>query len=61
VIGQESTVKAAMTCDYALGLATFLNDPQMAFVGPKEGEKMFREMLQNTREYLPKGWEEALG
>jgi alpha-galactosidase len=60
VIGQENTVKAAMTCDYSLGLATFLNDPQMAFVSPKDGEKMFREMLQNTKEYLPKGWEGAL-
>jgi alpha-galactosidase len=60
VIGQENTVKAAMTCDYTLGLATFLNDPQMAFVGPKDGEKMFREMLQNTKEYLPKEWEKAM-
>jgi alpha-galactosidase len=60
VLAQESTVMAAMTCDYALGLATFLNDPQMAFVGPKDGENMFREMLKNTKAYLPKGWEEAL-
>ncbi len=56
VIGQESTVKAAMTCDYSLGLATFLSDPQLAAVSPQDGERMFREMLQNTREYLPKAW-----
>jgi galacturan 1,4-alpha-galacturonidase len=60
VIGQENTVKAAMTCDYYLGLATFLNDPQMAAVSPNDGEKMFREMLQNTMEYLPKGWRDVV-
>ncbi len=60
VIGQENTVKAATNCDYALGLATFLNDPQMAAVGPKDGEKMFREMLQNTKEYLTKKWKDSL-
>ena len=60
VIGQENTVKAAMTCDYTLGLATFLSDPQMAAIGPKDGEKMFREMLQNTRGYLPGEWDSVL-
>jgi hypothetical protein len=49
-------VKAAMTCDASLGLATFLNDPQLSALGPQEGERMFWEMIQNTREYLPKGW-----
>ena len=59
VLGQENTVMAAMACDYDLGLATFLNDPQLSFVAPQDGERMFREMLQNTKEYLPKGWDAA--
>ncbi len=56
VIGQENTVKAAMTCDYSLGLATFLGDPQLSAISPQDGERMFREMLQNTRDSLPRGW-----
>ncbi len=60
VTGQESTVQAAMTCDYSLGLATFLFDPQLSFISPSDGERMFREMLQNTKDYLPKEWEDAL-
>ena len=57
VTGQENTVKAAMTCDYSLGLATFLSDPQLSAMDPREGERMFGEMLQNTREYLPGAWD----
>ena len=59
VLNQESTVKAAMTCDFSLGLATFLSDPQLSAVSPADGERMFREMLQNTKEYLPREWEAA--
>jgi len=60
VIGQENTVRAAMTCDFTLGLATFLNDPQLSAVDSAQGERMFREMLQNTKGYLPKGWEAVI-
>ena len=40
----------------SLALATFLSDPQLSALSPREGERMFGEMLQNTKEYLPKGW-----
>ncbi len=60
VLNQESIVKTAMTCDLTLGLSTFLSDPQLSAVSPADGERMFREMLQNTKEYLPKGWETAI-
>lgn len=56
VLGQESTVKAAMTCERKLALAAFLNDPQLSAVDPADGKRMFDEMLYNTREYLPEDW-----
>ena len=33
-----------------------LNDPQLAAVSPAEGEKLFNDMLENQKEYLPKAW-----
>ncbi len=60
VLGQETAVKAARTRDYSLALRAFLNDPQMAAVSPADGERLFREMLGNTAEYLPVEWEAAL-
>ena len=56
VYNQENTLRAAMTCDRKLGLSTFMNDPQMAAVTPEEGEKLFNDMLENQREWLPEGW-----
>ena len=56
VIGQENTVKAAIDCDRSLALATFLNDPQLSRVTPEDGEKMFDEMIGNTKAFLPKAW-----
>ena len=56
VAGQESIVKVAITKDFDLALAVFLNDPQMSAVSPADGEKMLRQMLINTKAYLPQGW-----
>jgi alpha-galactosidase len=56
VIGQENTVKAAMDCDRSLALATFLFDPQLSRVTPEDGEKLFDEMISNTKAFLPKAW-----
>ncbi len=53
---QENTLAAALRCDRQLGLATFLNDPQMAHVGPAEGKKLFDDMLENQRRFLPEPW-----
>ena len=56
VYNQENTLRAAMTCDRKLGLSTFMNDPLMGAVMPDEGEKLFNDMLENQRKYLPAKW-----
>ena len=56
VYNQENTLKAAMTCDRKLGFTTFMNDPQMGHVTPADGQKLFDDMLENQRKYLPEKW-----
>ena len=56
VLNQENTLTAALNCDRKLGFTTFMNDPQLAAVSPAEGEKLFNDMLENQKEYLPKAW-----
>ena len=56
VLNQENTLTAALRCDRKLGLTTFLNDPQLAAVTPKDGEKLFNDMLENQRTFLPEKW-----
>ena len=54
VYNQENTLTAALRCDRKLGFTTFMNDPQMAAVTVKDGQKLFDDMLENQRAYLPK-------
>ena len=56
VYNQENTLRTALTCDRKLGLSTFMNDPQMAAVSLEDGEKLFNDMLENQRKYLPAKW-----
>ena len=56
VYNQENTLTAALTCDRKLGFSTFMNDPQLASVTVKDGKKLFDDMLENQRAYLPKKW-----
>lgn len=56
VYNQENTLRTALNCDRKLGFTTFMNDPQMAFVTPGDGQKLFDDMLENQRAYLPEGW-----
>lgn len=56
VYNQENTLKTALTCDRKLGFTTFMNDPQMAFVPPSDGQKLFDDMLENQRAWLPEEW-----
>jgi len=56
IYNQENTLTAALRCDRRLGFTTFMNDPQMAAVTVKDGQKLFDDMLENQREYLPKAW-----
>ncbi|MBE5807013.1 MAG: alpha-glucosidase/alpha-galactosidase [Clostridiales bacterium] len=59
VYDQENTLEAALRCDRALGFTTFMNDPQLCFVTPEDGEKLFADMLEAQRAYLPKEWFEG--
>ena len=56
VYNQENALTAALTCDRKLGLSTFLNDPQLSMVRPEEGGKLFDDMLEAQRAYLPEKW-----
>jgi alpha-galactosidase/6-phospho-beta-glucosidase family protein len=56
VYNQENTLTAALHRDRKLGFSTFMNDPQLAAVSPGDGLKLFNQMLENTRAYLPKEW-----
>ncbi|MBQ8137049.1 MAG: alpha-glucosidase/alpha-galactosidase, partial [Clostridia bacterium] len=56
VYNQENTLQAALHCDRKLGFSTFMNDPQLASVSMKDGKKLFDDMLENQRDYLPKAW-----
>jgi alpha-galactosidase len=56
IYNQENTLRAAMTCDRKLGFTTFMNDPQMGHVTPADGQKLFDDMLENQRKYLPAKW-----
>lgn len=59
VYNQENTLRAALTCDRKLGFSTFMNDPQMGAVSLEDGQKLFDEMLENQRHYLPQKWFET--
>ena len=56
VLNQENTLAAALNCDRKLGFITFMNDPQLSSVPPEAGEKLFSDMLENQRAWLPEGW-----
>ena len=52
----ENTLRVALTCDRKLGFTTFMADPMMASVMPEEGQKLFDDMLEAQKEYLPAKW-----
>jgi len=59
VYNQENTLRAALDCDRRMGFATFMNDPQMGAVTLEDGQKLFDDMLENQRSYLPEKWFET--
>jgi len=56
IYNQENTLRTALTCDRKLGFTTFMNDPQLSAVPLAEGQKLFDDMLENQRTYLPGKW-----
>ncbi|WP_226667866.1 alpha-glucosidase/alpha-galactosidase [Metabacillus litoralis] len=55
VINQESILKASLTKDKQLAFNTFVNEPLLSSVSREDAEKLFNEMLENTKNYLT-GW-----
>ena len=56
VYNQENTLTTALSCDRKLGFTTFMNDPQLSSVMPVDGRKLFDDMLEAQRPWLPKKW-----
>ena len=56
VQNQENTLRTALACNRQLGLAAFLNDPQLGRVSLPEGKRLFDDMLEAQRAYLPPEW-----
>lgn len=54
VLNQETILRAALDKDQEAAFRAFLNDPLVA-IDPDRARELFREMLHNTRDYLP-GW-----
>lgn len=55
VENQETILKAALNKDKELAFAAFVNDPNVN-ISLDDARKLFEEMLQNTKKYLP-GWD----
>ena len=49
---QELVIEAAVTGNYELAFKAFVNDP-LVTIGLDDARKLFNEMLENTKEYLP--------
>ena len=56
VFNQENTLTTALSCDRKLGFTTFMNDPQLSSVMPVDGRKLFDDMLEAQRPWLPEKW-----
>lgn len=53
----ETVLKAAVSCERALLVKAFQNDPLVkGRASEKEVEQLVEDMLSNTMEYLPEGW-----
>ena len=55
VQNQADIMDAAVTCDRELALKAFRNDP-LVTINKDEAGKLFDEMLENTKAYLPAEW-----
>lgn len=55
VSNQETIVKAALTGNKELAFSAFVNDP-LVTLSYDDAYKLFEEMLENTKEYLPESF-----
>jgi alpha-galactosidase len=57
IANHERILKAALTCDRTLVYEAFLSDPLVkGRASDEEVKKLADDMIENTRIYLPKGW-----
>ncbi|MFC7395090.1 alpha-glucosidase/alpha-galactosidase [Scopulibacillus cellulosilyticus] len=56
VYNQESVLQAALNKDKQLAFNAFINEPLVANISRYKAEKLFNEMIENTKDYLP-GWD----
>ena len=57
VANHERILKAALTCDRTLVYEAFLSDPLVkGRASDEEVKKLADDMIENTRTYLPEGW-----
>lgn len=52
---QADILDAGLNFNRELALRAFLNDPLMT-ISESDGKKLFEEMLENTKAYLPSAW-----
>lgn len=52
----EALLQAAMTGDKKLAFNAFVNDPLVSWLDIYDAQKLFDEMVDNTKAYLPREW-----
>ncbi|OXS76629.1 glucosidase [Domibacillus enclensis] len=56
VANQETILRAALDENRQLALNAFINDPLVEPIGLKQAEKLFNEMMDNTKEWIGGGF-----
>lgn len=58
--GYEKILQAAMECNFEKAYEAFMKDPLVhGRISFGDGEKLLKEMIGNTRKYLPEEWEKV--
>lgn len=58
VENHERVLKAALECDFELAHEALMKDPLVnGKISEADGKSLLKEMLKNTRKYLPAGWD----
>ena len=61
VENHERILEAAMKPNFGLAYEAFMNDPLVhGRISREDGEKLLKEMIQNTLDVLPEGWKKEI-
>ena len=61
VVNHERILEAAMKPNFGLAYEAFMNDPLVhGRISREDGEKLLKEMIQNTLDVLPEGWKKEI-